>query len=261
MAPQGALGTSDKGVQVALIILITLVAAALVATILFLVAKFYRRRRQQYDTVPSVESAKTPNMRMSQRGISDEEELQRIIMIRKSLASRTSTTLDSRRLSQREDDDDDLDHDAATSSSRPGSLRYDWKEFEAGLQSHPSVSLENHPILKSSPEHRVSESYGPRISSPSPLSVRSGLASPPPVAPVMASPPPSLHQPRASWHRTPPQRGVSFEPLRTPPQRAAAYSPPVVPPRRDTCESVPGEYTSVPLADTERPERESHSNS
>ena len=217
---QGALGTTDRGVQVALIILITLVSATAIAAILILVAKLYRRRRQkqQYDTVP--------NMSQQRRGITDDEELQRIIMIRKSLASRTSTTLAGSRAGHRDDEEDaHLEPDIYTgssyaqqphddhpqpydhhrqsytepSSSRPLSMRDDWKEFEAGLQSHPSVSLANHPILRSSPgsdrssvslaDHPIfrnsSEfdlsSHTPIPYTPSPLSIRSGLASPPPV--------------------------------------------------------------------------------
>lgn len=256
---EGALGTDDDGVRIALIVLISIVSALALAVVILLIIKFYKRR-QQYDTVPqpspsipSLESGKKP--KTMRRDITEQEELQRLVMIRKSLASRTSMVAESR-ASHRGDEDLDTE----SSSSRPGSLRSDWKEFEAGIQSQRSVSLENHPVLKNSPEHSC-DSYGRRVSSPamaelprhspSPHSIRSSLASPPPVTPRTDQLPYS-RPPRNSWQRAPPQPSASLEPLRTPHHRPTS-DPPRMMPRRGTFDSVPEEYCGVPLTESEKP--------
>ncbi|KFH47256.1 hypothetical protein ACRE_018890 [Hapsidospora chrysogenum ATCC 11550] len=215
----GAFGTNDKGTQAGIIIFMTLVSITCLAVIAFLLFRLYKRRQYSrlhqssgptsglgYGTKPMQQHWK------QNQGIADKEELERLVIIRKSLASRTSARTDSRTSSQIMDDDLDPD---TSSSSRPTSLRDDWKEYEANIHRERSASLENHPILKnsSSPRH-PHESLGRPLTQsplsdrsshypPSPLSARSSLPSPLPVASRSVSDSARMLPPRGTFDAVP----------------------------------------------------------
>jgi hypothetical protein len=257
----GALGTNDKGAQAGIIIFITLVSITCLAVIAFLLFRLYKRR--QYNKVHQCSGATsglgygTKPMQQhwkQNQGIAEKKELERLIIIRKSLASRTSTRADSRTSSQMMDGDLDLE----SLSSRPTSLRDDWKEYEANIHRDRSASLENHPILKNSnsPQHPYESRARPLTQSPlsdrshyapSPLSARSSLPSPLPVAPRSDRTPYKLPS-WGSWQRTPPQPGSAFEPFRVSHTRSVSDSARMLPPR-GTFDAVPEEYCNGPLDD------------
>lgn len=80
----------------------------------------------------------------------EEEELQRQFMIRKSLASRTSSWTDSRLYETVSEEQHDM-----AEEDRFGNLRSDWKEWEAKLQRERSRSCESHPAVDPSTKSRA----------------------------------------------------------------------------------------------------------
>ncbi|KAJ2899389.1 Transcription initiation protein [Zalerion maritima] len=135
----------------------------------------------------------------------EEQETQRAIMIRKSLATRSTTSSMSSIMSRysniphRGEDEEDIELD----DDRPRGLRDDWKEFEARINRERSSSGEIHPCITdredTTPSHSrtvSSESfgYGPYTrAQPSPIII-------PPQYPL--HPPPGLHPALASMEPT-----------------------------------------------------------
>ncbi|KAI1075569.1 hypothetical protein F5B20DRAFT_559449 [Whalleya microplaca] len=126
--------------------------------------------------------------KMSVADIRAVEERERATMIRKSLASRTSTTFSTRssRLSEMSQYElAGVDEQEREQEQEPVAPRLDWKEYEAGVPSeraHPAirgVAIQEHPALSS-----------PRLSVPQPSRAPSPVRGV--VPPVRNPPPPHL---------------------------------------------------------------------
>lgn len=118
------------------IIVFAVITVMTIITIIF--ARFARRRQQRLDeeTMKSapqpMQSAKPRRKKTADLDRAEEEELQRQVMIRKSLASRASWRTVN-------------DEDEVEVTERPNDLRRDWKEWEAGIQHKRSISTDTHP--------------------------------------------------------------------------------------------------------------------
>lgn len=202
--------------------------------------------------------------KMSQDDVAEHQELQRQVMIRKSLASRTSTMVDSRQDSRvvpttdgRFDNYLASDYESDEDDSRNASLVSDWKEYEANVKRERSATLENHPSLKH-PAERRSEGYGRRVTSPTPSelsatisprpsSLRNTITAPPRAA---SSPlPPPYSRLVRSTIQVPPPRRATFDYTKTAEPKRATFDSVKPMPRRGTFDTVPEEYTSVSLTD------------
>jgi len=134
--------TLPPPVQPWIIAVIVVGLVLVVAVAVFFVARYLRRKqnRKAKEKNPIIITHKDFSRRrkMSELDRLEEEELQRSVMIRKSLASRIS----SKRASQTESASDlSVDED----DDQSGGLREDWKEWEARVQRDRSNSADRHP--------------------------------------------------------------------------------------------------------------------
>lgn len=174
-------------------ILVAVIAGCMLLAIAFVICVVtYTKRSSQFEH----ERAKEPNLswgdyqkrrKMSATERIEEEERQRSIMIRKSLASRSfgqSSQSSTRHMSQ----SSMADNESIISQEERAGLKDDWKEWEARMQRERSNSADEHPASASSPEISMpgrTRSGSPRRS-PSPSEKR---AAPIPVHPLLQSPP------------------------------------------------------------------------
>ncbi|KAI0126125.1 hypothetical protein BJ170DRAFT_685367 [Xylariales sp. AK1849] len=158
------------------IIVAIIIGVILVVTIvMFVVVYFARRRRlaaqaaQQRPLSTSSYHDFTRKRKMSAADRANAEELERSLMIRKSLASRASSRsarssriLESARSSRSSQFLDDIPMEAAEMADGHG-LRDDWKEWEAGIQRerstldlrNPASQIRGHPALTAEPPQLV----------------------------------------------------------------------------------------------------------
>ncbi|KAK3390775.1 hypothetical protein B0H63DRAFT_122824 [Podospora didyma] len=164
-------------------IIATIACGVIVASALLMIVVFTYHKRREYRKIRSTHPYITPDefirrQKMSAADLFEEEERQRQIMIRKSLANRSRSwnTTDSQSWNQTES------RSSATISrveretfeieeQEPRNLREDWKAWEARLKHERSTSGEQHPLV---PELRI-----PQPSQPS----RSRSLTCPPVPP------------------------------------------------------------------------------
>lgn len=257
LTSRNVFSSGSVSARAGLIALIVFVCFVAVSVIILLIFKQYKRR--QYESLPQknpyITSTAEFNMKprkMSQDDLEEHAELQRQVMIRKSLASRTSFRVEEQRsLSNDNSDDED---------SRPASLMSDWKEYEAGVKRERSATLENHPSLKH-PSQRTNDdsyAYGRRVPSPAlselsrtmsprPSSLRNTITAPPPA--VSSPTPPPYSRLVRSTIQVPPPRRATFDYTKTVAPRRATFDSVKPTPRRGTFDTVPEEYNSVPLAE------------
>lgn len=122
-------------------IVVLAIALAFAATFLL---RRRRLRKAQHNDPYLTRKEFTRRRKMSKVDRMEEEELERRAIIRKSLASKTSSRTSqaiSERLSIDEDDEAEI--------SPTNSLRDDWKEWEARMQRERSNSVQDHPLLLS----------------------------------------------------------------------------------------------------------------
>ncbi|KAG9249885.1 uncharacterized protein F5Z01DRAFT_437246 [Emericellopsis atlantica] len=247
----------DASTKAGIIAMITVVSVFCLVIVGLLVFKHYKQR--QYHSLPqrsslrssTTELVKWKSNNTSEQKLEQENELQRITMIRKSLASRTSNhtlrqdTRSSPRLDFLDSDSDD--------GSRPCSLISEYKELEAGHQSDRAVSLENHPALKQTHASELRTGLpGPRgafRASSGPSSLGHSVVVMPPPAVANPSPPPYDRQNRHTLQHVPPPRkapAVDSRGVQRIAQPRRATFGVVVPAKRSaTFDSVPEEYSSV----------------
>ncbi|KPM43878.1 hypothetical protein AK830_g2681 [Neonectria ditissima] len=165
-----------------------------------------------------------------QRKMSDldkfgEDDAQRQIMIRKSLASRassrtTTTTRNSKGKAPLEaedlEDDDDDDDEELDNERSSDSLKTDWKAYEADLQRNRSVLIRRHPGVDRSSTGGSSTTPLSPISPTSPtlpMSPTSPMSSMPPMSPTSPASPRPSHAPRR--HCFPPIQRKPLSPTAT----------------------------------------------
>jgi FtsZ-interacting cell division protein ZipA len=130
-----------------LVVLVVIGALAIISMISYLTAE--RLRSKHFDQAAKNDPYLTKKECRRRRKLSalermEEEELQRSIMIRKSLATRSSRT-NSQASQYSHHDDFEMAQESATTS-----LRHDWKEWEARMQRERSNSGERHPFSEAS---------------------------------------------------------------------------------------------------------------
>lgn len=157
----------SDGSKTTLWILIAVIGGCMVlAAVLVICVVLYNRRNSQFQH----ERSKEPNLswreyqkrrKMSATERMEEEERQRSVMIRKSLASRSfgqssrsSQTSHSRHVSQTSLADNES---IASQEDEHAGLKEDWKEWEARMQRERSNSADEHPASASSPEISMPE--------------------------------------------------------------------------------------------------------
>ncbi|KAK0715124.1 hypothetical protein B0H67DRAFT_488671 [Lasiosphaeris hirsuta] len=171
--------------------IIPTVVVGLVVVTAFLVYALLRYNKcRQFRKEQEKNPYLTPNefsrrRRMTAQDRAEEEEKQRVIMIRKSLASRSwgsSVGCDSRRTS----------HISQTSQPNPPymdeddepvKLKDEWKAWEAGLRRERSVSAERHPAAGDAPDVAMPPQSRSRSRSPSRSPLLKQLPSTPPSYP------------------------------------------------------------------------------
>ena len=172
--------TSDT---IGVIVVSSAIGLAIISIILYSLYRRYQRRRYeqapaQQDCLPTVEKhllhvRSHSTLSENEMLQLEKEEIQRQFIIRKSLASRSSSQAESRtsRNSYGESDDE--------CSSQSQSIMEDWKEFEANLCSERSLLVETHPGLRPSPQRQCSYETHPALR---PMAAQlSPLVTPPPV--------------------------------------------------------------------------------
>lgn len=124
----------------------------------------FRKAKAQEPYLTRSDFSRRKNMSASER--KEEEERQRLSMIRKSLASRSwdgNESNSSRRVSQISDVSQSTraeDHGGDVSDDdEPKQLKDDWKEWEARMQR--STSLKHHPAMESNPVTAPPRSQSP----------------------------------------------------------------------------------------------------
>ncbi|KAH7171030.1 hypothetical protein EDB81DRAFT_188105 [Dactylonectria macrodidyma] len=110
---------------------------------------------KSFMTMSKTKSAK--KRKISDADKEDQDDIQRQVMIRKSLASRASSRTtdrvgkgkvpveDDEDEDDEEKDDDEEEEEEHTDRHRPGGLKTDWKAYEADLQRNRSVLIRRHP--------------------------------------------------------------------------------------------------------------------
>ncbi|KAF7544751.1 hypothetical protein G7Z17_g9694 [Cylindrodendrum hubeiense] len=164
------------------------------AILAFLVSCLVKKNRQDQDQDEDPRSFKTfmtkskaaKKRKMSDADKEDDEDIQRQVMIRKSLASRASSRTTNRvskgKAPQRDGDDDDDDDDdeddeeQPVNNRKPNSLKTDWKAYEADLQRNRSVLIRRHPGVDRSAGGSSTTPLSP-ISATSPTSPTSLMSS------------------------------------------------------------------------------------
>ncbi|KAK7422615.1 hypothetical protein QQZ08_009421 [Neonectria magnoliae] len=132
----------------------------------------------------------------------DGDDIQRQIMIRKSLASRASsrTTTTTRKSKgkgplEAEGMDDDDDTEKLDNERISDSLKTDWKAYEADLQRNRSVLIRRHPGVDRS---NIDGSVTTPLSPLSPISPTSPTSPTSPMSSISSPPPMSLTSPRTT---------------------------------------------------------------
>lgn len=190
----------------------------------------FMSRGKNGKTTKNPKSPKTPKSPKKRANTSDldgidDEDVQRAIMIRKSLASRASsrtctTGKDKGKGTATPVDVADVDDDSEESleddeeGNNPASLKSDWKAYEADLQRNRSVLIRRHPGIDRSPDSAGSAPLTPSSStcSASPTTPMTSLSIPSAAPSPRASPVPSNRQhtfPCASISRKPVPTGVN----------------------------------------------------
>uniref|UniRef100_A0A8H7N9X7 Uncharacterized protein n=1 Tax=Bionectria ochroleuca TaxID=29856 RepID=A0A8H7N9X7_BIOOC len=177
------LSSLDSPKSIGLVVFIAIAGAALLGLAVYLTVRHFKRRKYRQVAQMALSPNSTTEFDLSVKKrptfhvtrISEDQELQRQAMIQKSLASRTSSRAESRNslllqesrnslitqethnslFPQYEEDEREV---RTSRSNSAGSLRDEWKEFEANLQRNRSRSLVNHPGLKTSHGRSDSES-------------------------------------------------------------------------------------------------------
>lgn len=141
------------------ICIVATLASAAMALLAFLVSCLVKKNPQDTEEDPKsfktfmTKSKGAKKRKMSDADREDEEDVQRQIMIRKSLASRassrTTTRVSQGKAPQEEDEKDDSEEDSEedrpTNKHNQDSLKTDWKAYEADLQRNRSVLIRRHP--------------------------------------------------------------------------------------------------------------------
>ncbi|VUC27110.1 unnamed protein product [Clonostachys rosea] len=176
------LSSLDSPTSIGLVVFIAVAGAALLGLAVYLTVRHLKRRKYRQVAQMALSPNSTTDFDLSVKKrpifhvtrISEDQELQRQAMIQKSLASRTSSRAESRNslllqesrnslipqethnslFPQYEEEEREV---RSSRSNSAGSLRDEWKEFEANLQRNRSRSLVNHPGLKTS--HGRSDSH------------------------------------------------------------------------------------------------------
>lgn len=150
---------NSKHLSPTLICVIVVSIIASMSIITFIVAWFTIRCRRRHDEeAPNLKEDEDKAEKTFRRKTADldrleEEELQRQVMIRKSLASRTSLRTSSQ-----------IYEDEEPEAERPKSLRMDWKKWEAGIQHQRSLSTETHPGIDPTSRHTINSFATPTYS-------------------------------------------------------------------------------------------------
>jgi hypothetical protein len=163
---------------------ITTLATPAMAFLAFLVSCLVKKDRQQcqeqdpkpFMSMTFMNKGKGAKKRkMSEVDKVDDDDVQRAVMIRKSLASRASsrtTAMDKGKgIAPLEDDDtngiDDDSEEDIDDERNPASLKSDWKAYEADLQRNRSVLIRRHPGIDRSSASASTAPLTPISSTPS----------------------------------------------------------------------------------------------
>lgn len=154
---------------------IVVLGGVIMFTVLYLHKRHqYRQARQRDPYLSRGEFIK--RRKMSAADLYNEEERQRQAMIRKSLVSRSTNSLETRssRTSSRiERESFEMEEEEAAN------LKDDWKEWEARVQRERALSIEQHPAVAQAPDLAIPQPTRSRSPSRSPL-----------LGPLPPSPPP-----------------------------------------------------------------------
>lgn len=229
------LSSFDSPKSIGLVVFIAIAGAALLGLAVYLTVRHFKRRKYRQVAQMALSPNSTTEFDLSVKKrptfhvtrISEDQELQRQAMIQKSLASRTSSRAESRNslllqesrnslitqethnslFPQYEEDEREV---RTSRSNSAGSLRDEWKEFEANLQRNRSRSLVNHPGLKTSHGRSDSESSELSVQTPATAELRSHPSTRPPRAnPTVPPSCPSISRPVTLSTRS--IRGVNLD--------------------------------------------------
>ncbi|KAK7226106.1 hypothetical protein V2G26_014109 [Clonostachys chloroleuca] len=201
------LSSLDSPKSIGLAVFIAVAGAALLGLAIYLTVRHLKRRKYRQVAQMALSPNSTTEFDLSVKKrptfhvtrISEDQELQRQAMIQKSLASRTSSRAESRNslllqesrnslipqethnslFPQYEEDEREV---RTSRSNSAGSLRDEWKEFEANLQRNRSRSLVNHPGLKTPHGRSDSQSSELSVQTPATAELRSHPIHPSPTS-------------------------------------------------------------------------------
>ncbi|KAI9171491.1 hypothetical protein HJFPF1_00974 [Paramyrothecium foliicola] len=141
--------TTTTTVVIVGLALVAAVSLGLLAVVL--VTRVWKRKPKEITEKPPTKWHDSLMFRRSkpmQHEPSYDDDVQREVLIRKSLASRAESRA-SGQLSPTGDEDGDIEEQQ--------DLRTDWKQFEARVQHERSISLESHPALGAPPDEHQEE--------------------------------------------------------------------------------------------------------
>jgi uncharacterized protein YneF (UPF0154 family) len=192
MGGTDGIGSTDSSYTPWLIILIVIAALIVAAIIVYFVRDKLRDR--QFEEASKKDPYLTRKEFRRRRKLSaleriEEEELQRSVMIRKSLATRSSRTNSQVTISVTMPEEHDTEMDEDVPAAR---LKDDWKEWEARMQRDRSNSAERHPFINAHSAGEITDLPLPqqsRTASPSRSPLLNARVSPP-----LPSPPTFTHR-------------------------------------------------------------------